>query len=99
MIDISKRDKRLFIDKSISWEQIVKRRAVFVKNYNHEILYIKNKRIWSWMWLMAKLHSMDSTRKDIVREVMNSNKKLMKEKDDRQSRDIASMFTETTINI
>ncbi len=98
-MDLQKFDKKLYLEKSISWSIMVMRKSMFNKDFDHEILSIKNKYIWSWRWLLAKLSLIDNTRRNVIKDIMDSNKKLFWSDKSNISRDVAWLFTETSINI
>lgn len=98
-MNINKFDKKLYINKRLSWEIVVKRKSLFKNWTDHEILFIKNKYIGSWRWLLTKLRLIDNTRRNVVKEIMDSNKRLLNSEKSNVSKELAWLFTETSINI
>lgn len=88
--------------KDLSWKITIKRKSQFNAWIDHEILEIENKLIWAWAWVREKLHLMDTRKKDIIRSILNDNRKNVrvdKEWSREMAKEVSKLFTDININV
>lgn len=88
--------------KDLSWKIVIKRKSQFNSWIDHDILEIENKLIWAWAWVREKLHLMDTRKKDIIRDILNNNRKNVRIDKDwsrEMAKEVSKLFTDININV
>lgn len=88
--------------KDLSWKIVIKRKSQFNTWIDHDILEIENKLIWAWAWVRTKLHLMDTRKRDIIRSILDNNRKNIrvdKEWSREMAKEVSKLFTDININV
>lgn len=99
MIDVKKFDKLIKIEKDLSWRITLKRKSPLNKWIEYDIMSIENMLVKSWRYIRYKLHLMDTRKRDIIREILNSNSKMQKDNDREMAKEVSKIFTDINIKI
>ena len=92
-MEISKYDKRLILTKDLDGSKIVKRISPYNTSHLHNILVTTNKYIGSGRWLRNEIIKMDTTRFDVVGDVLKHNWAMRESsKDNRMHQDVAAFM-------
>lgn len=91
MINLKKYDKFLCLEKRLNWEIEINRISELTKWRKNSILTLTNQMVWSGRWILTRLQSMDSRRKDLIMSAQRKNMAIRNKKaDNRMHTDVAN---------